>query len=363
MRSLGLLTATVYLPRLLLFLSLLSGCDCIHCDFFLKADGPHTAEYSVRDRRGRSVFGGPRGHDGMLPKTMFVPPQGAPAYCRPVVLVTSDTRKLRPASLEFGLHFNESLFAHVSQVNRLLESVRNSWVDTTFLINSGYAQLHGYGYVYIRVVPAKGTVRAPTWHKLPAIRMIANACPTSKIVFLDSDAYIRALTEPIVEDTSHIPEALAGAIDGAWLRATYYACLSMSRHESILRSGVWRKGMGVVNGGVLFFLHPEKIVPLIDAWWAVEAGKYDFRFAHEQKALEMLLAANSSWRSEVALLDPTLYNGPSGVFVRHYAGGGKKGNISADAQFMVESVLDRIARSGRQHQTAAAVIDSLVVNG
>jgi hypothetical protein len=197
------------------------------------------------------------------------------------------------------------------------------WLDATMAVNAAYAALHGYGYAFGHVVGSAR--RSAQWQKVPFLRALAQQCPSSRLLFLDSDAYVRAFTERILAHGA----GLAGAFDSSWLKENGDRCLTMEEHNRAfqemdaspsIEGGV--PGRTSVNTGALFFPNPAKTVDMLAGWWeqTLSWTQYDDTWPREQQALSVLLLRNSTLRRDVLLLDPLFYGGPRGTYVRHHYG-------------------------------------------
>jgi hypothetical protein len=89
---------------------------------------------------------------------------------------------------------------------------------------------------------------------------------------------------------------------------------------------------GVVNTGVIFVLQPERARQFLLDWWNFAYDEYpageehNFKWPWEQWIVSKLLHMNKggNYRKEVLLLDPSKYNGPNGVHIRHLYGNNKQ---------------------------------------
>ena len=316
------------LRRCVLLALLLCGlpCSAVRCDYTTSpryGGGAYNTLMMVRDRRGEHLLG-----------TEHEVPSGAELsggdLCKPAIVVQTDTRLPSDtvlAFLRYGLASADSASINATQ---------QAWSDASVAINAAYAALHGYAYVFGHIT---GTARrSAQWQKVPILRALAAQCPSSRLLFLDSDAYVRAFTERI---RGHPSAGLAGAFDSSWLKENGDRCMSMQEHNEAFQAmdaspaiEMGLHGRSSVNTGVLFFPNPEKTGGLLEAWWeqTQDWKEWDNRWPREQQALSILMLRNSTLRRDVVLLDPLFYGGPRGTYVRHHYG--KSHNVQPPTQEM-----------------------------
>ena len=232
-----------------------------------------------------------------------------------------------------------------------------SWVDATFVLNAAWAALHGYAYTFGRITGKAR--RASSWQKLNVLLNLSSSCPRSRILYLDTDAYVRAFTERV----GHESVALAAAFDAGWLKELGHACLDMAEHNARFQlmnvSGAIEGGVPdrcSIQAGVLFFLNPAKTHTFLRTLWDAAPPQYEERFEQvwpfEQKAISQLLLRNETLRKDVLLLDPLFYNGPRGVYVRHHYGNShSKQNATSEMRLTLELIqmeLEAARRDGRE---------------
>jgi len=222
----------------------------------------------------------------------------------------------------------------------------SNWVDATFVLNAAWATLHGYSYTFGRITGIQGARRAASWQKLNVLLHVARECPQARIVFLDTDAYVRAFTERVGHETV----ALAAAFDAGWLKELRHECLDMTQHNAIFQgmnsSGNIEHGVPdrcSIQAGVLFFLNPAKTQAFLRTVWDAAPPAYEERYEtvwpFEQKAISQMLLRNATLRKDVLLIDPLFYNGPRGVYVRHHYGNSHlKQNVTSEMALTMESI-------------------------
>ena len=108
----------------------------------------------------------------------------------------------------------------------------------SFLINSAYAYLHGYGYLFIELDQAIPR-RFFSWGKIAALRYASNQCPNAIIIFLDSDAYIRSLTSKVQNNLGSYDIAMPMECQWmGWLvsHPQYRNCYTMEQHNQIFQT-------------------------------------------------------------------------------------------------------------------------------
>jgi hypothetical protein len=327
----------------LLFFVLLSSAQ--RCDYTTSprfGGGAYNTLMTVRDRRGEHLLGTDR-RAGENVSTPVDP------LCRPAIVVQTDTRAPSQAVLDFVL----SGFAPAAAA-----ATQQEWVDSTVAVNAAYAALHGYAYVFGRVVGSAR--RSAQWQKVPVLRSLAQRCPSSRLLFLDSDAYVRAFTERLRGHSA----ALAGAFDSSWLKENGDRCLSMTEHNRAFQAmdssrsiegGV--PGRTSVNTGVLFFPNPAKTMDMLTGWWdqTWDWTEWDDKWPREQQALALLMLRNSTLRRNVLLLDPLFYGGPRGTYVRHHYG--KSHTVqrpTAEMGLVLTLICERIRELGFSVNASAA---------
>jgi len=304
-------------PRGALLLLLALRCSALRCDYTISPQFTNGSGYRggafntlmmVRDRRGEHLLGTERGD--------HVSGTGEEdALCRPAIVVQADTRRPSQAALDFV----RGGFAG----DAAADATQADWSDATVVVNAAYAALHGYAYVF-GLITGKAR-RSAQWQKVPILAALARQCPSSRLLFLDSDAYVRAFTERVRPHSA----GLAGAFDSSWLKENGDKCLTMAEHNAALQGmdssaaiegGV--PGRTSVNTGVLFFPNPAKTGGLLETWWEGTKAwsQWDDRWPREQQALSLLLLRNRTVRQDVLLLDPLFYGGPRGTYVRHHYG-------------------------------------------
>lgn len=324
------------LPRSALLLLLCAlPCAALRCDYTTSPQfngsgfnsGAFNTLMMVRDRRGEHMLGTERGsHSSQASET-------GDLLCRPAIVVQTDTRRPSAAALDFvrGGFLGDAAAAASQQ----------EWSEASVVINAAYAALHGYTYVF-GLITGKAR-RSAQWQKVPILAALARQCPTSRLLFLDSDAYVRAFTERVRGHSA----GLAGAFDSSWLKENGDRCLSMAEHNAALQAMDASAaiegavpGRSSVNTGVLFFPNPAKTAGILAGWWeqTKEWTQFDDTWPREQQALSVLLLRNRTLRRDVLLLDPLFYGGaapdapscsradhrlspgPRGTYVRHHYG-------------------------------------------
>jgi galactosyl transferase GMA12/MNN10 family len=331
------LSATNMLRRSVLLVLLLCGLPCaaVRCDFTTSprfGGGAFNTLMMVRDRRGEHLLG-----------TEHEVPSGALSssedLCRPAIVVQTDTREPSQTVLDFirsGL---------ASADTESINATQQAWVDASVAINAAYAALHGYAYVFGKITGKAR--RSAQWQKVPILRALATQCPSSRLLFLDSDAYVRAFTERIRSHSA----GMAGAFDSSWLKENGDRCMSMLEHNAAFQAKnsspaieMGLQGRSSVNTGVLFFPNPAKTEQVLSAWWeqTQEWTEWDDKWPREQQALSLLLMRNSTLRQDVLLLDPLFY------------GGASPGFASSSLPQRADSPLPAQGRAGRMCATTTA---------
>lgn len=207
-----------------------------------------------------------------------------------------------------------------------------SCADRTFMINSAYARVHGYGYYYF--TPKEPFPRNGFWSIVPAMKYVLKECPSSYLLALDSDVYVRNVADPF--DLAMFPtinRTIAITLECDWFTGgKEQECMDMNQHQRIFEDDDWEVGyVGAVNTGVIFVTNPHAAPKFLDEWYDMtndprweDGKKMNLKWPGAQKAIQVMLQwGNKMRRREVMLLDPSKYNGPDGIYVRHLYGAAK----------------------------------------
>ena len=355
------------------------------------AEPPGDAWYMVRDRRGPSLFGvhqrqrlvkatpgdvrGAAIVDKPVPKACDPTVSLEMCACRPAMLVQSDHRAPSAAALAVRLWEQGGL-----------ERLRNaslagalSLLDKTYIANSAFAWLHGHGYVFAVVrndVADGGSGRHPAWAKVHLLKHMALVCPAAKtIVYLDSDAYIRAPSEALrTVRHPHFNRTLALAPECNWFHSSTGgagACRNMAEHQDVMDGAEKFEDTsvtGLFNTGVIAVLNVPASVPILEAWWNFPAPKQVYSsWPWEQRVFTSLLASQPTVLGrQVLLLDPSSYNGNDGTLVRHMYGSAFKrlsdtiwaAHAPTDLDVVLRVFAERVALKGPAAHTGENVTAS-----
>jgi hypothetical protein len=140
-----------------------------------------------------------------------------------------------------------------------------SVIDSVFLINSAYAFLHNYGYVFMVLTGSSTGGRSIEWGNVVILRHVTQVCPRATILYLDSDAYIRNFasrlsiqqaknfrhshSSGLVGPNGSISEApreftIAAPIECNWMgwinkQKQWRRCFNMQAHNTLFRTQNW----------------------------------------------------------------------------------------------------------------------------
>jgi hypothetical protein len=325
----------------------------------------------VRDRHGPSLFGKwHRLHLGGASALEFVASRGssdiisvpcdaaaAPEVCacRPAMVVQSSNRAPTAAaqSVRLWVQGGEERLRNVTSTLSLLDKV--------YVINSAYAWLHGHSYVFARVNNEGGRPRHPAWAKLPLLKHLVLTCPGSKMqLYLDSDAYVRALDEPLRTQWALASgRTFAFSPECAWFSTaagSRSAIRDMATHQRAMDDNATLENgdVGMLNSGVFAVLNLSAAPSFLDAWSdAPNPEIFALNHPWEQPALTSLLQSDAARRREVLMLDPAQFNGPDGQLIRHLYGPAQQtyqtmqaAHIMTDVDEMLLRVAQRVGEKG-----------------
>jgi len=308
--------------------------------------------FTLRDRDGWKVFDTNKDDNTSPFSTTALShqnkPNKFPKWCKDTVIVQGDTRRPSQWVLSSDLKFPIYDYLYVAEavMNNGLQTI----IDAVFMINSAYAYLHGYGYLFLKI---NGTTsNSAGWAKVGILQYVATVCPHATVLFLDSDAYIRSINSEINYNTSFHSKQhkdrpkqysslsmdtfeIAMPIECQWMSWVNTQsllkgrCLSMNTHNRVFQTGEWNPEAhaGVLNTGMIFLANAGRALPLLIKWWnfprrhkSRTVNRYVGVWPFEQQSLAFLLRADIALRKQFLMLDPSYYSGPDGIFVRHLYG-------------------------------------------
>lgn len=214
-----------------------------------------------------------------------------PQWCKDVVIVQGDTRP--PSASATANNLLSTDYDYTSFVD-IMGNGAQTVIDATFLINSAYAYLHDYGYVFfVFDIPAIN-YRGIEWGNVAILRHVAKLCPSAMVLYLDSDAYIRnlaskiavskiksyrhknvvqlgKLVEPTYTGTARpTPFLIAAPIECQWMtwlnaQPQLNRCFNMQQHNTLFRTMDWR---GDAHAGWSFLECPIAAIIFVITLWA-----------------------------------------------------------------------------------------------
>ena len=199
--------------------------------------------FTVRDRNGLKLFSDSIEDQVPAPKQRG---KSSHSWCKDVIIFQADNR--RPTSEAISSNFKFPLDANDYDIlSQFMSKGGRSIVDAVFMINSAYAFIHGYGFLYLQLIkPFKD--RDPVWIKLIGLKYIAQHCPNAAVLYLDNDAYIRSLTSVIQIDASLVNKhgnfEIAMPIECQWMgwlnsQPQLRKCFTMDEHNHLFQTQNW----------------------------------------------------------------------------------------------------------------------------
>ena len=192
--------------------------------------------WTVRDRGGLKVFANVNDSPFSL-HTNSSALSFLPSWCHDVVIVQVDSRNPTNEAMNENLKFPEYDYTYTTKTYFNKQGGKKV-LDVSFLINSAYAFLHGYGYLFIELDQAIPR-RYFSWGKIDALRYASNQCPNAIIICLDSDAYIRSLTSKVLNNLGGYDIAMPMECQWmGWLVSNpqYRNCYNMDQHNEIFQT-------------------------------------------------------------------------------------------------------------------------------
>ena len=241
--------------------------------------------FSPRFRGGLQLFestgdGDKSSSSSLLPPSVpykgSTEPSRKPKWCKDVVIVQGDTRM--PSLTAIGNDLLPKDYDYSTFADSIMGNGAQSVIDATFLINSAYAYLHDYGYVFLTINYFAIGYRGLEWGNVAILRHVAKVCPAATVLYLDSDAYIRDLASEIAVEKikayrhsndagldklvlpkypgavgPSTPFLLAAPIECQWMtwlnaQPQLNRCFNMQQHNSLFRTQGW-SGDAHAGGG------------------------------------------------------------------------------------------------------------------
>ena len=182
------------------------------------------------------------------------------------------------------------------------------------------------------------------------------------MVYLDTDAYIRAPSEALRTVRHPRNRTFALAPECNWFRSSVGgagACRKMAEHQVAMDRAEKFEGTavsGLFNTGVIAVLNVPASVPILEAWWNFPAPKEAYSsWPWEQRVFtSMLVSQPTVLGRQVLMLDPSSYNGNDGKLVRHMYGSAFKrlsqtiwaAHASTDLDVVLHVFAERVALKG-----------------
>jgi hypothetical protein len=119
----------------------------------------------------------------------------ASSQCKPLMVLQTyhvapslKAQEVDFSLFEIGVDEETRRPSFVSYDSRMKEVLKLEFNDRLFIINSGYAALHGYGYIFM--VPSTNITRHPAWARIPGSNFIERSFTScqSKMLFTVHDS-------------------------------------------------------------------------------------------------------------------------------------------------------------------------------
>jgi len=186
-------------------------------------------------------------------------------WCKNVVIVQGDSRS--PSAYTRASNLKFSSYDYLQVEDQIMGKGMQTIIDATFLINSAYAHLHGYGYLFMIITAYTPMGRSIQWGNVAIMRYVTQTCPGALILYLDSDVYIRSFASKLSVDSirafrhSHTQSSklvgplgsveedptdfiIAAPVECNWMswinsRPELRRCFNMQDHNTLFRTQKW----------------------------------------------------------------------------------------------------------------------------